>query len=129
MTGIQLIAIVFGVAMAFWTYRDYRRRALLAAEAAVWFTVWVGLILVSLLPDELRNLVGPLKVARLLDLVMIAGILLLSTLVFMLNVRIRRLESRVVELVRRLALSAEEPRGDGKESIREVHRNPRDSAE
>jgi hypothetical protein len=89
----------------------------------------VGLILVSLLPDELRNLVGPLKVARLLDLVMIAGILLLSTLVFMLNVRIRRLESRMVELVRRLALSAEEPHGDGKESIHEIHRDPRDAAE
>ena len=129
MTGIQLIAIVFGVAMAFWTYRDYRRRALLAAEAAIWFVVWVGLILVSALPDELRNLVGPLKVARLLDLVMIVGILLLSTLVFMLNVRIRRIESRMVELVRRLALSAEEPHGDRNQSISEVHRDPHDTAE
>jgi hypothetical protein len=116
MTGIQLIAIVFGVGMAFWTYRSYRRRDLLGVESAVWIAVWVGLILVSVFPDALRNVVGPLKVARLLDLVMIVGILLLSTMVFLLNGRVRRLESRIVELVRRLALSAEEPNRDRKES-------------
>ena len=129
MPAIQLIAIVFGVGMAFWTYRAYRRRDLLSVEAAVWIVVWVGLILVSAFPDALRNVVGPLKVARLLDLVIIAGILLLSTMVFLLNGRVRRLERRIVELVRRLALSAEEPHGDGKDSIREVHRDPRDAAE
>jgi hypothetical protein len=123
MAGIQLIAIVFGVAMAFWTYRAYRRKDLLGLEAAVWLAVWIGLILVSVFPDALRNVVGPLKVARLLDLVMIVGILLLSTMVFLLNGRVRRLERRMVDLVRRLALSAEEPHRDGKDSKSEVHRD------
>lgn len=123
MAGIQLIAIVFGLAMAFWTYRAYRRRDLLSVEAAVWLAVWLGLILVSAFPDALRNVVGPLKVARLLDLVMIVGIMLLSTLVFLLNSRVRRLERRMVELVRRLALSAEEPHGNSKESKGEIHRD------
>jgi hypothetical protein len=129
MTGIQLIAIVFGVGMAFWTYRAYRRKDLLGLEAAVWLAVWVGLILVSAFPEALRNVVGPLKVARLLDLVMIVGILLLSTMVFLLNGRVRRLERRMVDLVRRLALSAEEPHGDRKESKSEVHRDPGQTAE
>jgi hypothetical protein len=128
MTGIQLIAIVFGVGMAFWTYRAYRRKDLLGLEAAVWLAVWVGLILVSVFPDALRNVVGPLKVARLLDLVMIVGILLLSTMVFLLNGRVRRLERRMVDLVRRLALSAEESPGNREESIGEVHRDPGQAA-
>jgi hypothetical protein len=129
MAGIQLIAIVFGVAMAFWTYRAYRRKDLLGLEAAVWLAVWIGLILVSVFPDALRNVVGPLKVARLLDLVMIVGILLLSTMVFLLNGRVRRLERRMVDLVRRLALSADEPHRDGKDSKSEVHRDPGQAAE
>ncbi len=129
MSGIQLIAIVFGVGMAFWTYRAYRRKDLLGPEAAVWFAVWIGLILVSAFPDALRSVVGPLKVARLLDLVMIVGILLLSTMVFLLNGRVRRLERRMVDLVRRLALSADEPHRDGKDSKSEVHRDPGQAAE
>jgi hypothetical protein len=129
MTGIQLIAIVFGLAMAFWTYRAYRRQDLLSVEAAVWLAVWLGLIVVSAFPDALRNVVGPLKVARLLDLVMIVGIMLLSTLVFLLNSRVRRLERRMVELVRRIALSAEEPHRDRQKAKGEVHRDPDHSSE
>ena len=129
MTGIQLLAIAFAVAMAFWTYRTYRRRDLLAAEAALWFAVWLGLAFVSAFPDLLRNVVGPLKVARLLDLVMIVAILLLSTIVFVLNSRVRHMERRTVDLVRRLALSAEEPDGNSKQPVGQVQRDPAKTAE
>jgi hypothetical protein len=121
MTDLQLLVIVFGVAMAFGTYRAYRRRDLLAPEAALWFAVWVGLIVVSAFPDQLRNVVGPLKIARLLDLVMIVAILMLSTLVFVLNSRVRRLERRTVELVRRLALSADDTNRDREQTVGQVH--------
>jgi hypothetical protein len=59
----------------------------------------------------------------LLDLVMIVAILLLSTLVFVLNSRVRRLERRMVDLVRRLALSAEDPRGNGEQPVADVRRD------
>jgi hypothetical protein len=121
MSAIQLLVIVFGVAMAFGTYRAYRRRDLLAPEVALWLAVWVGLVAVSAFPDLLRNVVGPLKVARLLDLVMIIAVLVMSTLVFVLNSRVRRLERRTVELVRRLALSADDTNGDRKQAVGEVH--------
>ena len=129
MTGIQLLAIAFAVAMAFWTYRTYRRRDLLAAEAALWFAVWLGLVFVSAFPDLLRNVVGPLKVARLLDLVMILAVLLLSTIMFVLNSRVRSMERRTVELVRRLALSAEESDGNSKQPVGQVQRDPAKTAE
>jgi hypothetical protein len=120
MSAVQLVVIVFGVAMAFGTYRAYRRRDLLITEAGVWFAIWVGLVAVSAFPDLLRNVVGPLKVARLLDLVMIVAILTLSTLVFVLNSRLRRLERRTIELVRRLALSADDTNGDRKQTVGQV---------
>ncbi len=129
MSAVQLLVIVFGVAMAFGTYRAYRRRDLVAPEAALWFAVWVGLIGVSAFPDVLRNVVGPLKIARLLDLVMIVAILMLSTLVFVLNSRVRRLERRTVELVRRLALSADDTNGDRKQAVGEVHGKTGEPAE
>lgn len=121
MSAVQLVVIVFGIAMAFGTYRAYRRRDLHIAESALWLVVWLGLIFVTAFPDALRNVVGPLKVARLLDLVMIVAILLLSLLVFRLNARVGKLERRNVELVRRIALSAEDPNGEGKQPVGQVH--------
>jgi hypothetical protein len=128
MSGLQLVVIVFGIAMAFWTYRTYRRRDLLGVETVIWIIVWLGLIFVSAFPDLLRSVVGPLQVARLLDLVMIVAILLLATLVFVLNSRVRRLERRMVDLVRRLALSAEDPRGNGEEPVADVRRDAEKTA-
>ncbi|TMC54754.1 MAG: DUF2304 domain-containing protein [Chloroflexi bacterium] len=129
MSGIQLLAIAFAVAMAFWTYRTYRRRDLLPVEAVLWFAIWIGLVFVSAFPDVMRSVVGPLHVARLLDLVMIVALLLLSTLVFVLNSRVRHTERRIVELVRKLALSAEEPDGNGKHPVGQVHGDAGETAE
>jgi hypothetical protein len=128
MSGLQLVVIVFGIAMAFWTYRMYRRRDLLGVETAIWIIVWLGLIFVSAFPDLLRSVVGPLKVARLLDLVMIVAILLLSTLVFVLNSRVRRLERRMVDLVRRLALSAEDSRRYSEQPVGDVRQEAKKTA-
>jgi hypothetical protein len=69
--------------------------------------VWVALVLISLFPDRLRAVIAPLQVARLLDLVMVGGILFLAALVFHLNRVLRRLEAKLVQLVRALALEEE----------------------
>ena len=131
MSAVQLVVIVFAVAMGFATYRTYRRRDLQLAEAIVWAAVWAALIVVTAFPDALRGVIGPLKFARLLDLVVIAGILLLTVLVFLLNARVRRTERRTVELVQRLALSADQASRQGQQPEREVQEHagkPREPA-
>jgi len=127
MSAVQIIVVAFGIAMAFATYRAYRRRDLIAPEALMWSVVWLCLIVVTVFPNALRTVVGPLEVARLLDLVMIGAILVLTLLVFALNTRLRRNERRVVELVRRLAISAYETGGHGKETVSQVHDGTRES--
>jgi len=112
MTGIQLVAIVFAIGMIYLTYSSYRRRSLGGTELALWMAIWIGLILVSAFPDRLRGVIGPLKIARLLDLVMIGGIMLLSALVFTLNRTVRRQEERLSRLVRNLALEEAEKEVD-----------------
>lgn len=112
MTGIQLLAAAMGALMLWVSYTGFRRRELRGAEFGVWMAVWGGLVLVSLLGDRLRGIIQPLQVARLLDLVMVAAILLLAVLVLHLNRQVRRSERRLAELVRNLALEeAVERRG------------------
>lgn len=104
MTGIQLIAIGFAAIMAFLTYTSWRRNELQARESALWMAVWIALAIVSLVPDRLRAIIAPLQVARLIDLVMVGGILFLAAVVFQLNRALRRLEAKLVQLVRSLAM-------------------------
>lgn len=112
MSAMQLFTIAFGAAMLFLTYTAFRRRELRLVEAVAWFSVWSGLILVSLFAERLRAIVVPLQAARLLDLVMIAAILYLAAATFMLTRSLRRMESKLVELVRQLALEeGDQPAG------------------
>ena len=106
MSGIQLIAVAFAGLMIFITYNSFRRSQLRVYEFGLWMAIWAGLALISLFPDRLRAVIAPLQIARLLDLVIITGLLLLSAIVFSLNRTVRRLEDRLAALVRNLALDA-----------------------
>ena len=109
MTAIQLLAIGFGLVMLFLTYTAAERNSLRVPEAAGWAVIWIALVLVSLLPDRLRGVVAPLQVARLLDLVVIATVMMLCVLLFFMHRAVRRLSDRVEALVRRLAIDRAEP--------------------
>lgn len=104
MTGIQLVAICFAALMLFLTHTAYRRREVVRAEYAIWATVWIALVLISLFPGQLRAVIAPLQVARLLDLITVGGLFFLAAFVFALNRALRRLENRITLLVRALAL-------------------------
>lgn len=104
MAGIQLIAAGVGAVMLWISYTGFRRRELRGQEFAIWAAMWGGLIVVSLLGDRLRAVIVPLRVARLLDLVMVGAILFLAVLVLYLNRQVRRYDRRLAELVRQLAL-------------------------
>jgi hypothetical protein len=127
MTAIQLLAILTALLMAYLSYRALRRGELKAVEFVLWTAIWSGLTLVSLFPDRLRAIIGPLQVARLLDLVVIAGMFVLAGILFHLNRSLRRAEARLEELVRQLALasllSPGRAPGEGQRSPEEgVHR-------
>jgi hypothetical protein len=109
MTGIQLVTIAVALLMLFITYTALRRHELRTYEYAIWSLIWLGLLFVSLFPDLLRGIIGPLHVIRLLDLVTIVGLLVIGVLVFSLNRVLRRLEDRVATIVRQLALGKGAP--------------------
>lgn len=114
MAGIQLLAAGVGAVMLWISYTAFRRRELAGREFALWVAVWAGLIGISFLGDRMRAVIVPLRVARLLDLVMVGAILFLAVLVLSLNRQVRRFDQRLSELVRQLALE-EEKRGPGPE--------------
>jgi len=129
MTGIQLIAIVVALLMGYMTYTSYRRRELRGSEFGVWIAIWAGVVVVSVIPDRLRAVIAPLAVARLLDLIVIGGMLVLGAVVFNLNRALRRLENRLESLVQRLALDSARPTQDASdEEVLEAAQHPVNTA-
>ena len=108
MTGIQLVAICFAAGMLFLTHTAYRRSEVRGTEYSIWVAVWVALVLISLFPGQLRAVIAPLQVARLLDVITVGGLFFLAAVVFAMNRAVRRLENRVNSLVRSLALTEAE---------------------
>jgi hypothetical protein len=104
MTGIQLVTIAVALLMLFITYTALRRHELRPYEYVTWSGIWLALLFVSVFPDLLRGIIGPLHVIRLLDLVTIVGLLVIGVLVFSLNRALRRLDDRLTAIVRTIAL-------------------------
>ena len=105
MTGIQLVAICFAAGMVFLTHTAYRRSEVRRSEYSIWLAVWVALVLISIFPGQLRAVIAPLQVARLLDVITVGGLFFLAAVVFALNRTVRRLENQLNKLVGTLALS------------------------
>ncbi|HEV1997718.1 MAG TPA: DUF2304 family protein, partial [Candidatus Dormibacteraeota bacterium] len=78
MSGIQLLTIAFALLMGYQTYLNIRRHELGLSGGIMWMTVWVLLLVVTLIPGVFQRLNSVVHVARLLDLVTIGGLLLVT---------------------------------------------------
>jgi hypothetical protein len=104
MMQLQLVCLLFALAMLYWTYLAWRRRTLNAFELAGWFAVWTGFGVVVLFPASTRVLLERLHINRTMDLVSMLGFMLMWVVVFRNYVDLRQQRRRLQDLVRELAL-------------------------
>ena len=108
--AVQLLACAFAAAMMYGTYVAYRRRQFGTGGLVLWERIWAGLVFVSLVPGLFQPLARSLRVARLMDLVVVVGMLVLGAVTFRNYVMVQRLHSQLEQLVRAQALADVEPR-------------------
>jgi hypothetical protein len=106
MSPIQAAALVFALAMAYLTYVGFRRRHFGPGGLVLWQTIWVGLALVSIVPQLFQWVIKPLHLARLMDLVVIAGMLVLGAITYRNYAIVQQLQEKVERYVREQALAA-----------------------
>jgi hypothetical protein len=110
MSPIQIAALVFALAMSYLTYVGFRRRHFGPGGLVLWQTIWVGLALISLVPQLFQWIVKPLHVARLMDVVVIAGLLVLGAITYRNYAIVQRLQEQVERFVREQALATMQAR-------------------
>ena len=101
----ELLASIVGAVMAYLTYVDFRRRRISWPGLLFWEAVWVGLVGVTLAPGVVEPLRRALELRRLLDLVVIVGVVLLSVLMYRSYRKLEAVSRRIDDVVRASALA------------------------
>jgi hypothetical protein len=110
MLQLQLLSLLFALAMGYWTWTVYRLRTIRLGELFLWLAVWGAFSLAVLLPQSVAVFVQRLHVNRVMDLFMILGFMLVWVVLFLNHLELRRLQKRLQDLVRELALRADDGR-------------------
>lgn len=105
--GVQIIGILFGIFMVYYTFLNYKRRELKIGELLFWTLLWIMFTIIILIPEVLDPIVKRLNFARTLDMLIIIGFMFLIGVSFYVYSVTRKNENRIEQLVRELAIKKE----------------------
>jgi hypothetical protein len=102
--GLQIIALIFAFSMIYFVVLHYKRGEISKSEIISWMVMWAAAIVVIVFPELLRTFASTFLVTRVFDLMVIAGFILVISLVTSSYIRTKKLEKKLEEMVRREAL-------------------------
>src|SRR3989338_6128386 len=102
--GVQIIGILFGFFMMYYTFLHYKRKEFTMREYGFWLVLWAIFIIVTLFPGILDPLLKSLSIARALDFFIIIGFLFLIGMIFYTYTNVRANQKKLEEVVRKIAL-------------------------
>ncbi|MBW2976417.1 DUF2304 domain-containing protein [Candidatus Woesearchaeota archaeon] len=102
--GIQILGILFGFFMMYYTFLQYKRKEFTTKEYSFWFTFWGAFVVFTLFPQILDPMLATLNIARALDFFIIAGFLFLTFVIFYTYTLMRKNQRKLEEIVRKIAL-------------------------
>ena len=104
MIPIQILGVLFGLAMLYITYDYYKRKGLDLKDIAGWVVLWCTFILVILFPTALLFVSQKLNLTRAIDSIMIVSFVVMIYLIFNLYNRIKKIERNMEKMVEAIAL-------------------------
>lgn len=90
--------------MMYYTFLKYKKREIHNQEYLFWTVVWVLFLIVALFPNWLDPLVETLEFARTFDLLVTAGFLFITGIMFHTYATVRKNEEQIEKIVRRIAM-------------------------
>lgn len=102
--GIQIIGLIFGLAMAYFIFLHYRRKEFSRMQFFMWEIIWVIYIIFILFPNISSGLIYRLGIVRAMDLFTILGFMFIFFFSFFNYFSILKIKNKIEENVRREAL-------------------------
>ena len=101
---IQLLGIIFGVAMIYFSFVKFKRKELNNKEFLVWVIGWIMLIVIAVIPSILDFIIAPLNFYRRLDFFVVIGFFVLLSLSFYNYSVVKKMDRKLEFFVRREAI-------------------------
>ena len=102
--GAQILGVLLGLFMLYFTYLNFKRRELKKNEFLFWFLLWIVFILVALFPTIFDFIaLGTLNFARRMDFFIILGFMFLIGLTYKLYGQSKENKKRIERLVREIS--------------------------
>lgn len=101
---IQVILVVFALFAITRVVMKWRSRSIPRVWGVLWALVWIGLIVVAVLPQTADLLAGSVGIGRGADLVVYVAVIVLFYGVFRLVVKVQKMEREMTKLVRSIAV-------------------------
>lgn len=111
---IQFLGVIFGLGMMYFTFVKFKRKEISRFELSVWFTGWILMVVIAIVPFALDPIITPLHFYRRLDFFVVLGFFILLGLGFFNYSTMKRMERRMEIFVRKEALQKD---GVGKEAL------------
>lgn len=102
--ALQIIALIFAFTMVYFAILHFKRNEITKGEIISWVVIWGVAIVIIIFPELLRTFANTFFVTRVFDLMVIAGFILVISMVGSAYLRTRRLEKKMEDLVRERAL-------------------------
>lgn len=102
--GLQITGILFSLFMIYFALLHYKKGQLNGMEISSWITIWTIVILIVIFPEVVRVYAESFAISRVLDLLIGGAFVVIFIMVSSAYVKVNKLEKRMEELVRKLAL-------------------------
>ncbi len=102
--GIQILGLLFGFFMIYYTFLHYKRKEFTIKEYSFWFVFWSAFIIITLFPRILNPVLTKLNISRTLDFFIITGFLFMIFVVVYTYIIVRKNQKKIEDVVRKMAL-------------------------
>jgi hypothetical protein len=101
--GVQIIGILFGFFMMYYTFLHYKRKEFKMGEYTFWLVLWALFIILTIFPAVLDPVVRFIGFARTLDFFIIVAFLFLTGIAFYIYTITKKNQNKIEQIVRSLA--------------------------
>ena len=102
--GIQIVGILFGLFMIYYSFLNYKRKEFTPKEIFFWSAVWMVFIVIAVFPNILDPILKIGGFLRVLDLLIISGFLFLIAAIFYTYTVTRKNQKKLETVVRDIAM-------------------------
>lgn len=102
--GIQLLGILFGLVMIYFSYLYFKRGNYSKKSFMLWISTWTAVIIIFAVPQLIYFTMNLLAIQRTADFFTAAAIIFLTSIVFYLYSIVKKTEQKMENLVRSVAI-------------------------